>query len=172
MTGLNLEFEEAESDLLEGRRMQIDLSLYDIQPTGEITKISGHKKGPVSVFKSPNGYLNCHLRTTDGKRRKFLHHRVLAELFIPNPDDLPQVNHINGDKTDNCLENLEWVRCADNIKHAHAHLLTPRKLTPDDMIDINWLKGWGVSNQKLADAYQVDHSTMYRAVTGRTWGFL
>ena len=51
--------------------------------------------------------------------RLHLVHRLLAEQHIPNPKNLPFVNHIDGDKLNNNLKNLEWVTPGDNVRHAH-----------------------------------------------------
>lgn len=56
--------------------------------------------------------------TINRKKRTYKLHRVVAMAFIPNPDNLPQVNHKDGDKSNNCADNLEWVSNADNARHA------------------------------------------------------
>lgn len=54
----------------------------------------------------------------NGKTKFFYAHRVIGVTLIPNPDNKPQINHINGIKTDNRLENLEWVTRSENLKAA------------------------------------------------------
>lgn len=59
--------------------------------------------------------------TIDGQKRTYKLHRVVAKAFIPNPDALPQVNHKDGNKSNNSVSNLEWVSNVDNAHHAIAN---------------------------------------------------
>ena len=62
------------------------------------------------------GYIQCKLN-----QKMFKKHRLIAEQFIPNPDNLPQVDHINHNRTDNRIENLRWVSCQMNCKNKSSH---------------------------------------------------
>ena len=64
------------------------------------------------------GYTEVRL-TKDGKTTTTFIHILIAKAFIPNPYNKPEVNHINGIKTDNRIENLEWCTHSENINHAY-----------------------------------------------------
>lgn len=83
-----------------------------------------------------NGYLSLNLRK-DGKLWHKLVHRLVAEAFIPNPENKPQVNHKDGNKQNNSVENLEWVTSAENNDHAFRIGLRKKYQRPVDMLDLN-----------------------------------
>ena len=67
----------------------------------------------------PKGYVKVNLHNVDGSRKNKLIHRLVATAFIENPEQKPEVNHKNGIKNDNRVENLEWVTGEENRKHAY-----------------------------------------------------
>ena len=62
----------------------------------------------------------------NGKIKGYYLHRIVAEHFLDNPDDLPEVNHIDGDFYNNKLSNLEWISKLDNMRHASENKLMKR----------------------------------------------
>lgn len=71
------------------------------------------------------GYLRIGLSKNNQRKYKRIH-RLVAEAFIPNPDNKPQINHKNGIKTDNRVSNLDWVSISENVKHSY-HVLHRKK---------------------------------------------
>lgn len=70
---------------------------------------------------NPKGYLKVSLGIGGNKHKSLSVHRLVALAFIPNPDNKPQINHIDADKTNNNVENLEWVTGQENHRHKCEH---------------------------------------------------
>ena len=70
-------------------------------------------------WKRSKDYLSVGFRV-DGKRKVVLVHRLVANAFIPNRESGMEINHLDGDKTNNTVENLEWVTASENVLHAYA----------------------------------------------------
>jgi len=105
-----------------------------------------------------DGYYKCTLKK-DSKRYDFRVHRLVAEAFIINIESECYVNHINGIKTDNRIENLEWCSASENVIHAVKIGLIKTKINDIEAIKIHYSK---LSNRKLANEYNVNSSIIWR----------
>ena len=109
-----------------------------------------------------------------GITKSVLVNRVVALRFLPNPDNLPQVNHIDGNKENNAVSNLEWASGSDNERHAHrTGLKTGRgsansnaKLTANEVCEIRNSKQTAA---ELSKQFGVSRSTIVNILNKKTW---
>lgn len=95
---------------------------YKINECGDIVSLFPKSKSKqLKQFPDKDGYLKIRL-WGDGKYTNFSVHRLVAKTFIDNPDNKPTVNHIDGDKTNNCTYNLEWATYKEQEAHSHSVL--------------------------------------------------
>lgn len=87
---------------------------YLVSDTGKVRRVGSDRDHSV---RNKDGYLITDLYDS-GVRTCARVHRLVAEEFIPNPDNKPEVNHIDGDKSNNHVSNLEWVTKEENCRHA------------------------------------------------------
>ncbi len=90
--------------------------LYSVSTDGQIRKNSNNRYLHPSV--RSDGYYQINLKTGDGRRKKEYVHRLVALTFLPNENKYPEVNHIDGVRSNNRVSNLEWVTHADNMANA------------------------------------------------------
>ena len=93
--------------------------LYKVSNFGRILSLNYNKTGKPELMtprKRKDGYFQVNLRK-NGEYKTCSLHRLVAQTFLPNPNNLPQVNHIDQDKTNNRVENLEWKSPKDNCNH-------------------------------------------------------
>jgi hypothetical protein len=144
-------------------------NLYEISDLGNLRSVERyvkHYKGGLRLYKgmcktnrlNSKGYLRCNLKS-EGNSKDCTIHRLVAMAFIDNHSNKPAVNHINGIKTDNRVENLEWVTQSENVVHAVETRLIKTRLTDVQALEIFNSK---LSLRKLGKIYSVNSSIIWR----------
>lgn len=155
--------------------------IYTIDISGTITsnKINRKKGFVFKGGKNASGYITVGLRK-DGIHKTCLMHRLLAQHFIPNPESKPYINHINGIRHDNRLENLEWCTQKENVHHyinmglkkvlsLQGHLHPNSRLSFEQILEIRKKYSDGIKTGKLMAEYGEDNKTIWNIVNYRTY---
>lgn len=141
-------------------------NIYQVSEDGVVTSHKGKVLSPNVDLK---GY---HRVVLQAGRKRRLHtgiHRLVAHCHLPNPDNKPEVNHKDGDKSNNHVSNLEWVTSKENVAHAYeTQLRTPiygpkspnAKLTPELVAKIHKLLGDGVRQVDIAKEIRVGQAVI------------
>ena len=131
----------------------VNYGYSDVLHKGQILKSRCHKNGyyvvTLSSWKQREGYENIGF-TINGITHYKLVHRLVAEAFIPNPNNKKTVNHIDGNKANNCVTNLEWATQSENNLHAVYSLNYKRKPVGQYDKDNNLIKEY--PSYKIAEA--------------------
>lgn len=90
---------------------------YSISDTGVVFTATGGGK-EINQWLANTGYMKCRFHIDGTSKDKYVH-RLVAEMFLPNPDSKPQVMHIDGDKTNNIVSNLMWGTNAQNTQDGY-----------------------------------------------------
>lgn len=124
---------------------ELGYSGYSISSTGQVYSLLSSSL--LNGWVGSTGYRQVSLKDdSTGKFRQVFVHRLVAKMYISDTEELQQVNHIDGDKLNNDVNNLEWVTCSENTQHAHDHLLNKGKnFNPEATIK---------NEQIIADPYE------------------
>lgn len=155
--------------------------LYKINRKGEVVSLPRTRcKGKIKkAALGSHGYLTISL-CKNNKAKTYLLHRLVAETFISNPNNKPDVNHKNGIKTDDRVENLEWCTKSENMKHAvNTGLYSPpriivegeqhgrAKLKKQDIVYI--LKHKEIGDTELAKKFNVSREHIWLIKKRKSW---
>jgi hypothetical protein len=150
---------------------------YEVDELGQVWSLPKKTRKGTRLIKAlrhpKTGYMYLDL-CKDGGIKKFTVHRLVALAYLPNPENKPQVNHINGDKTDNRLENLEWCTRSENQKHSIDIGLRSTKGVKNSQCklteqDVLYIRNSKENGSILAKKFNISHPTICDIRKGRSW---
>ena len=171
---------EISAALRHAPEVYVDIQGYEGYQVSNHGRVKNNKTGKILKPYLTRGYLRVSLYNDSGRKCKLVH-RLVAEAFLPNPDNKSDVNHINGCKTDANACNLEWVSPSENMSHAHSNGLRPKintqgknngfsKLTEAQVRQIKKLLAQGSLTQKtISSQFNVSRETISSIKNGRRW---
>jgi hypothetical protein len=163
--------------------------LYFISEEGEVFSKTRKNTLRLKPCRKPNGYLYVTLYKKGNHVKKSIH-RLVMENFVPNPNNLPQVNHIDGNKTHNHITNLEWCNASENAKHSwnmgnrvftekakessrknvKLALAKLKKFTNEDVAIIRELRdSYGIGCRRLQRMFSVSKSCIDNILNEKTY---
>lgn len=162
------------------REIEKGKGLYHISNYGRVKSLWYGREKILNPSVNSAGYLHFVL-CVDGERFDCNVHVLVAENFVPNPENLPEVNHIDGNRLNNCADNLEWTTQGENVRHAARLGLLKIKKGADNpcakltMEDVRYIRRVYVSHhpefggRALARKFKVVPKTIYDIIHGKIY---
>lgn len=125
--------------------------LYQVSNLGNVKSLKFGKERILKPCKNKKGYL-CVWLFKNGKGKIGRVNRLVANAFLPNPNNLPEVNHIDEDKNNNRVDNLEWMSTKNNVRYSQA------KSVNQYTLDGRFIRTWDCINELFYQfGYNVSH---------------
>lgn len=143
---------------------------YEVFSDGRIVSYARKTPRELKGKITREGYRMVLLYDENGKRLYRNVHRIVAQAFIPNINNLPEVNHKDGNKLNNSVENLEWISTQDNVLHCRDFIGSKNnKITMQEANEIRALKKQGVSNAEITKKYGIKKTEIRYIVLNKRW---
>lgn len=150
---------------------------YEISNLGNVRNVKTKKLRTPQL--RDNGYLATML-SYKGKVKNYLIHRLVALAFIPNPENKPMVNHLDGIKINDWVDNLEWSTGKENSDHAYENGLANNRgsnnvmarLTESDVVEIKKLLVQNVLHEDIAERFSIAKTAIAKIQRGERWAYV
>lgn len=148
---------------------------YEINEEGIVRRILS--KRIKKSFLRKDGYIGIQLYKSKTKPISFQLHRLIAIAFIPNPNNLPFINHKDSNRQNNDISNLEWCTKQENVIHGYISGFASNrgskngfsKLNEQQVLEIRKKKTEGLTHQQLANLYNVSYGCITGIIQRTNW---
>jgi DNA-binding XRE family transcriptional regulator len=149
---------------------------YQVSNLGRVKSLKNNKELIMTNVKSNLGYLRVKL-SKDGKIKGFPVHRLVGLTFLDLINGKNEINHIDGNKKNNCLTNLEWCNRSENMRHADKTGLrvmlkgkrNPKAKLTDEQIRLIRYERKGIQQKDIAKEFNIKQQTISKIINNKLW---